>query len=203
MPRKTWHFQLADGSHTVTLEHGSISGKRVIQLDDQVIERSSKLIDFGSTHTFDVNGHRCTVRIRTNGITPQYAFEVAAGPNGEHLTAGPSVPEAGHETMRREIRSWGRWLLFWGVIQLVGGVVGGSLFSGTWAVVLISIGLASFVFRTPANFVLYATVLFWAGLTNAVAGGAGGLVIAVVQLVLSVWCFASSIGIESGSEITQ
>ncbi len=111
----------------------------------------------------------------------QYEFEVAEAQDTPNMQALKSVPELKHEAMRREIQSWGQGLLFWGVIQLIGG----AFLFGAWAMVLIPTGLASFFFHTPTNFVIYATVLFWAGLTNAVAGGLVGLLIAVVQLLLS------------------
>jgi hypothetical protein len=73
MTQRIWTFQLEDGSsHTVQLEHGYFSGKREIYLDNEFILEDKKMIDTGSAHSFQINGHICTVHIRTTGFSFKY-----------------------------------------------------------------------------------------------------------------------------------
>lgn len=44
MGKKVWEFTLEDGKHTVVLEHGYFSGKRVITVDGMPRIRTGKHI---------------------------------------------------------------------------------------------------------------------------------------------------------------
>lgn len=72
MGKRTWVFELEDGRHIVELEHGYWSGKRIIRVDGKLLEVSQKLLDTGSEHYFELNGHSCLLRIRISGFTPEY-----------------------------------------------------------------------------------------------------------------------------------
>ena len=66
-------FGLDDGRHVVELEHGYWSGKRVIRVDGKLLEVSRKLLDTGSEHYFELNGHPGLIRIRIiSGLIPEY-----------------------------------------------------------------------------------------------------------------------------------
>ncbi|MGC1375913.1 MAG: hypothetical protein WA821_06820 [Anaerolineales bacterium] len=69
--------------------------------------------------------------------------------------------------MQRELRSWSIWLLVLGVIQMV--AAGGF---SSWGLLLIGVGLASFYFREPAMFIIYAATIAWAGISNFFYGSA-------------------------------
>jgi hypothetical protein len=83
MAKKNWTIQLEDGRHSVELDHGALSGKRRILLDGQVVEESQKTIDIGSQHTFPLDGHECTVIIRTNGLRFSYDLLLDGQPLGK------------------------------------------------------------------------------------------------------------------------
>ena len=76
MAEKTWTVNLDGANHTIGLEHGAISGKRVIKLDGEVIEESQKLMDSGTDHFFKIREHICAVHIHTGGIRFKYDLSV-------------------------------------------------------------------------------------------------------------------------------
>jgi hypothetical protein len=96
---------------------------------------------------------------------------IAARPEVEAVTGA-------YARMGRELTSWGRWQLVLGVIHLIGA----SLLDGSWGVVLLLTGLASFVFRDASMFVVYGTTLTWAALANLSGSSGGWSFFAFVQL---------------------
>ncbi|MBN2138392.1 MAG: hypothetical protein JW720_11350 [Sedimentisphaerales bacterium] len=72
--KKTWTLDVNGRQHIVELQHGLIFGKRAITLDGSEIEleKSGNLIDTGSEHRFDVDGHACILKIRSSGLTFDY-----------------------------------------------------------------------------------------------------------------------------------
>lgn len=62
MVQKSWSLHLEDeSSHVVSLEHDQFSGKREIYFDDQLMVEDRKLIDAGSSYSFQIGAHTCTV----------------------------------------------------------------------------------------------------------------------------------------------
>ncbi len=72
MAKRTWTFELEGQRHTLELEHGVISGKRVISIDGQVAYQSRNLIDSGSLHNFRIDGHWVQVFIQPNFLSFVY-----------------------------------------------------------------------------------------------------------------------------------
>lgn len=110
MTKKTWQFELEDGTHQVELEHGFFSGKRKIQVDGRIVFESNEfrhlVFDTGGVHNFNVNSHPCAVIIRTdNGITFSYDLAV----DGFSITTGKSIDSI------KPVPAW-VWLLIVGVI---------------------------------------------------------------------------------------
>lgn len=68
MGKKTWQFTLQDRKHTVALEHGYWSAKRIISVDGvEIIRCPAKWdTDLGSEHFFRVAGVSCKLRIRSD-----------------------------------------------------------------------------------------------------------------------------------------
>lgn len=65
MAKKNWSINLEDGEHKIELEHGYFSGKRIIKLDNKVIEHIHyNFFDAGSKHEFKINEHYCIVLIK-------------------------------------------------------------------------------------------------------------------------------------------
>ena len=107
---------------------------------------------------------------------------------GSDTRKGGSVktpsPTETHAKMLKEVRSWGLWLLVMGVLSVfLSGL------SGSWGVVLLIAGLASFVFRETPMFVIYGTILAWAALGNMLSGQVSWIAFAVFQLILAFWVF--------------
>ncbi|MCK4829211.1 hypothetical protein KA005_76515, partial [bacterium] len=75
MANKTWTVNLDSVNHTIELEHGTWSGKRVIKLDGQIIEESQKLVDSGTDHFFKIGEHVCAIHIRSGGI--KFKFDLS------------------------------------------------------------------------------------------------------------------------------
>ena len=76
MARKVWRFKLADGQHTVELDHGYWSGKREITVDGVPLESSSKIWDTGSVHHFEVSGTPCVLHIKGKALSFDYKLYV-------------------------------------------------------------------------------------------------------------------------------
>jgi len=76
MAGKTWNVNLEGFNHIVELEHGTLSGKRVIKLDGKIIEENQKLVDSGNDHFFMIGEHTCTIHIRTGGIKFKYDLSI-------------------------------------------------------------------------------------------------------------------------------
>lgn len=94
----------------------------------------------------------------------------------------PADPLAGLKaTMRRDIRSWGKWLIGLGVVHLIAS---GSL-DASWGVMLILLGAMSFLFTSPSMYVIYAVTMAWAGISNLVDTGLGWSVFALFQFYLT------------------
>ncbi len=87
MATRTWRFDLDGQTHTVELEHGVLTGKRILRVDGQVLVQSYRLLhlltDFGSRHPFRIGEHQCLVRIRLRAFSLlgyQYALTVDGRP---------------------------------------------------------------------------------------------------------------------------
>jgi hypothetical protein len=83
--------------------------------------------------------------------------------------------------MHRQISSWGTGLLAFGALQLLASGLG----SGTWGILLLVVGAASFGLRDVAMFVVYAVTLAWAGIHNLLGGSLISVGLAVVQFVIT------------------
>ena len=86
-----------------------------------------------------------------------------------------------HAVMLKEIRSWGLWSLGLGAVHIFTS----GFLSAPWGILLMIVGLASFYFQTASMFVIYATTLAWAALSNFAGFQIGWVAFAVFQLALS------------------
>jgi hypothetical protein len=99
----------------------------------------------------------------------------------------PLEPGVIHAKMVSDIRQWGRALLFLGVIHLIAS----GLLNSSWGVILVVVGLLSFLFQTSSMYVIYGIVLGWAAVTNALSGETVWILLALFQLYLTVQIFRS------------
>jgi hypothetical protein len=70
--KKTWAIDVEGHRHVVDLQHGVWSGKRAITLDGNTIDEAQNLLDTGSEHRFDVDGHPCILKIRSSMLTSAF-----------------------------------------------------------------------------------------------------------------------------------
>jgi hypothetical protein len=91
MANKVWAVKLEDGRHTVELEHGYFSGKRIIRVDGEQLESTTSIIDFGGEHSFQIGNHTGIVHIRTNGLTYNYDLSI----DGRSIGTGKEVSASG------------------------------------------------------------------------------------------------------------
>ena len=86
MGKKVWTFTLKDGNHTVELEHGYFSGKRIINVDGVEVERRPATwgSDEGSDEHFQVAGVSCVLKIRPDWrfLTAKFKYELYVGEGG-------------------------------------------------------------------------------------------------------------------------
>ncbi len=83
--------------------------------------------------------------------------------------------------MVRDVRSWGKWLIGLGVVHLIAS---GSL-DASWGIMLILLGVMSFLFTSPSLYVIYAVTMAWAGVSNLIGSGLGWSVFAIFQFYLT------------------
>ena len=81
MATKTWHVDLIDGRHTIELDHGTFSDKRVVRVDGAIVAEERRMLDLGSAHSFWVGERLLTIRIRSNGLRFSYELQI----NGESI----------------------------------------------------------------------------------------------------------------------
>ncbi|MBN1373014.1 MAG: hypothetical protein JW987_13840 [Anaerolineaceae bacterium] len=87
--------------------------------------------------------------------------------------------------MRRDIRSWGSWMIVMGIISFVSA----GFLDSAWGILLVVVGLGSLIFRTPALYIVYGVTLVWAAVNNALGSSGTWAVFALVQLVMAVQTF--------------
>jgi hypothetical protein len=103
---------------------------------------------------------------------------------GVDTTAKTLSPAGTHAKMLKGVRSWGIWSLALGFLHLIL-----SGLSGPWGLVLIVVGLASFVFRESAMFAVYGVILAWIAIANMLTGRVEWIVFSVIQLGLAFLTF--------------
>jgi hypothetical protein len=93
--KTVWLFKLRDGEHSVELDHGYFSGKRIIRLDGRIIEqafsRRHLVFDTGSVHSFKINDHECELYIQTDGATFNYQLLV------DDIIVEPAIRSSKHD----------------------------------------------------------------------------------------------------------
>ena len=82
--------------------------------------------------------------------------------------------------MKKDIRSWGFWLVGIGLVSMVLSF----LLDPSWGLMLMVVGFSSFYFCESAMFVVYGSILAWASLSNLMAGPLWA-VFAVFQAILA------------------
>jgi hypothetical protein len=82
-----WSIPIGVREHTIELDHGFWSGKRVIRVDGQVVAQGRRFLDFGSTQTFLVDGHSCAVHIVTSTWPTRYLLSV----DGKIVAGSPNA----------------------------------------------------------------------------------------------------------------
>ncbi len=87
--------------------------------------------------------------------------------------------------MRRDIRSWGGWMIVMGIISFVSA----GFLDSAWGILLVVVGLGSLIFRTPALYIVYGVTLVWAAINNALLSSGTWAIFSLVQLVMAVQTF--------------
>lgn len=82
--------------------------------------------------------------------------------------------------MKKDIRSWGFWLIGIGVVSLVLSF----LLDPSWGLMLMIVGFSSFYFCESAMFVVYGSLLAWAAISNLMTGPIWA-VFAVFQAIIA------------------
>ena len=90
-----------------------------------------------------------------------------------------------HAAMLKAIRSNGYWLVGLGVLHII---LSGWL-SAPWGVLLIIVGLGSFLFHSPSMFVIYAVTLIWASISNFIGFSPIWASFAFLQIYFSIRIF--------------
>ncbi|MEW5941576.1 MAG: hypothetical protein AB1750_18070 [Chloroflexota bacterium] len=94
--------------------------------------------------------------------------------------------------MQRELRNGAFAMLFIGVLQMISA--GGF---SPWGFLLIGVGLAAFYFREAPMFIIYATTMAWAALSNLLSAESGWIVLSLFQIYWTTNYFDSSVAINA------
>ncbi len=165
MAKTTWNIVVKEQKHTVTLAHAYISGKREIWVDEKPLELPPKQrgswFDFGSSHSFHIDGCPCVIRIRTNGITFSYDLLV----DGISQKTGMRVAETASDSF-----GWSMWLggnkeVWFGKVEKedTAKKILKEVLKGTLAIT----GITAVVFSFMGNFfawthvVIFGSIAFW------------------------------------------
>jgi hypothetical protein len=130
MAETTWRFEVDGVPHTLTLQHGWWSSRRVLTLDEELIlaTRSPYFMDAGSEDTVEVGeGHLAVVQITVEGTHFEYRLHL----DGKVVDPLPTGRNGRSKLKRERIGSWWHW-----------GAVGAAL--------LAFLGLVSFFSGDPA-----------------------------------------------------
>ncbi|TAK34853.1 MAG: hypothetical protein EPO21_08225 [Chloroflexota bacterium] len=88
--------------------------------------------------------------------------------------------------MRKEIGSWGKWLMGVGIVSLVLN----NFLDPTWGIVLILAGLLSFKIKEPCLLIVYGCTLVWAAILNIASASPSVAGVMGVQLILAFTVFS-------------
>lgn len=114
-------------------------------------------------------------------------------PQGLQLNGGEAVKQeerlsqtevetiAGYAKMLKELRSWGFWSLGLGVMHMIGS----GFLSAPWGLMLVFVGLSSFLFKSSSMFIVYAVTLAWAAISNISGMDLTWVIFALFQFYLS------------------
>lgn len=110
----------------------------------------------------------------------------AGGPQPKPITVTlPPDTSLIQLAMRRDIRSWGGWMIVLGIISFISS----GFLDSSWGVLLIVVGLSSLIFQTPAMYIIYGVTLAWAAVNNVLLGSGTWAVFSLVQVVMAVQTF--------------
>ena len=89
--------------------------------------------------------------------------------------------------MLKDMRSWAWWLVGFGVLNLFLAGINGI----GWAGLLLTVGVASFLFKNAVMYVLYTITLAWAGISNLISGQTGWIFFSLLQFYMAYQTFRS------------
>jgi hypothetical protein len=76
MAIKAWNVDISGTRHYVELDHGMMSGKRLIKVDDQVVIDEGMSMSWGHSIPFEIEDHPAEIEISTAGFDWDYALKV-------------------------------------------------------------------------------------------------------------------------------
>ncbi|MFZ5855905.1 MAG: hypothetical protein ACOYZ6_03665 [Chloroflexota bacterium] len=113
---------------------------------------------------------------------PETATDSPVSTDASIGTASPAAAvNYSHAAMLAEIRSWAFWSLGLGALHLI--TLG--FLSTPWGILLVIVGLGSFLFQSASMFIIYAVTLAWAGLSNVLSLEAGWIFFGLYQFYLA------------------
>jgi len=117
---------------------------------------------------------------------PGSTSSLSSHPNSLEAIRQMSTPDA-YQKMQSDLRGWGWALVVLGIVHLVAT----NFLSLPHGLLLIAVGLLSFLVREASMYILYAVMLAWAAIGNLMAfsAAAGWAFFGVFQVILSVQVF--------------
>jgi hypothetical protein len=183
--KKTWTVDLDGQQHSIDLQHGWASGKRIIWVDGVEEIRATNLLDAGSTHQFPVGSHVGTVRIKPDWSRLGMTFKA------ELVIDSDSVADAMPEPMKKaegQIKTAYWAAVISGVVTLAlslfgGGLLGFDLWSLLDVAVIWLLAFGVFKKNRACSILLLGYYLSGQIMLRLDTGQAGGIPLAIVFTV--------------------
>ncbi len=123
------------------------------------------------------------VGLDTASVEPnRVASQTTTGDSGALSVQASAIAPPGIASMLREIRSWAYWSIGLGVLHFIAS---GTL-NAPWGILLIVVGLMSFIFRSASMFVIYGVTLAWAAVSNLMSLQIPWAFMAAIQVYFTV-----------------
>lgn len=168
--KKRWDVDINGSKHVVELEHGYISGKRIIYVDGHEVLRDRKLIDFGSAHSIIIDDREFIVSINTKGITFKYDLRESTGEGIEELDDSGAIDKKELKKIEenKSVRAAASWFYWIGGLSVVNTLL--SFFESNSSFILglestLFVDAIAFAIGDPLFYVIGACInLFIAGI---------------------------------------
>lgn len=108
MAERTWQIQINGQDHTLRAQHSYWTGQRTVWLDERVVVSDRKLLEYGSWHSFSIDGQPAAFEIVTNGVVYRYLLWINGEPQPA-LEDGANLDALRSKVLRNRLSQQAYW----------------------------------------------------------------------------------------------